>query len=192
MRDEFLRLQADAGKAGNCALKPAAMPALRLLPPAIALPVLLAGCAAPTGEFPSLAIRDAERVSGTMEPPAPPPAPPPPVLADAGGVDALLAAARAAHADFTAALPAARTRVSAGAGAAPGSDNWAAAQIALAELQSGRSRVSVPMADLDRMYVAALSEGLVPGAIGTAREEVDALLAAEDAAISALSAQLRQ
>ena len=160
--------------------------------PALALSALLAGCATPDDRYPSLAIRDAERVSGTFEAPEPPPPPPPPALADASGVDALLAAARAAHADFTAALPAARSRVAAGGGAAPGSDSWAAAQIALAELQSGRSRVGVPMAELDRMFVTALTEGLDPGTIATAHGEVDALLKSEDSAIGALSAQMRQ
>ena len=51
------------------------------------LAAAIAGCAAPAEEYPSLAIRDAERVTGTLEPAAPEPYIPPPP--PAGVVDRL-------------------------------------------------------------------------------------------------------
>ena len=152
---------------------------------------LLAACAAPQGEFPSLAIREAERISGSAEPARPDPAPRPSLqVADSANAEDWLSSAKAAHADFLAALPAARSRIAAGRGANAGSDRWAEAQIALAGLQTARSRVNVAVTELDRLYVAALTEGLLPGAIEGARSESLSLLAEEDGQIAALSAGL--
>ena len=161
-----------------------------------ALPVLLAAqlaaCAAPSGEFPSLAIRDAERVKVTAAPVDPvPAAPPAPELADPGDAGEWLERAQAAHREFQQALPAASSKITAGQGAAPGTDRWADAQIALAALQTARSRLNVAVAELDRLYVAALTSGQLPGAIETARSESVALLDNETAQIDSLSAGLR-
>ena len=152
-----------------------------------ALPALLlvAGCAsAPDGEYPSLAIRDAERVEGSLEPvdaePYVVPTAPAERVADAAG---LLAAAREAHAAFEAALPSAQRVIRAGGGAGPGADSWGRAQVALADLESHRSRLMISLADLDRLYLATETEGLAPGGIAEARDSVIAMMDQETAVI---------
>lgn len=146
---------------------------------------LLAACAAPQGQYPSLAVRDVERMSGTMEvePAPPPPAPPASTLAELG---ALAAQARAAQQAFAALAPTARSTVAAAAGQGPGSENWSRAQIAVAELESRRSQAMIALADLDRLYVAAAAEGLELAHIATVRDEVELLVTQQNALIDSL------
>ena len=142
----------------------------------IALPIaLLAGCAAPQAEYPSLAVRDVERVSGSMEvqPVAPLPAPD---AATLGSLDGILAQARAAQAEFAALTPAARGVVAAASGQPRGSDSWSRAQIAVAQLESRRSRTMIAMADLDRLYVSAATDGADPAQIAGVRAEVEGIV----------------
>ncbi|MEL1250835.1 hypothetical protein [Aurantiacibacter gilvus] len=157
----------------------------------LALPALLAGCAAPQGEYPSLAVRDTERVSGTMEvapPPPPPPAQPPATLER---LDQLVADARASHTQFLAAAPAARTSAQAAGGAATGSDSWGRAQVAIADLEARRSNAMIALADLDRLYVNAASaaEDLTP--IVAARDEIGALVDEQNSIIDSLLGELQ-
>ena len=72
--------------------------ALLLLP-------LLAACAAPEGEYPSLALRPAELATGAPEPTAPAPPPPTPA-AVLSRLDQLTADAASAHRTFLAQAPA--------------------------------------------------------------------------------------
>ncbi|RIV89309.1 hypothetical protein [Aurantiacibacter zhengii] len=155
----------------------------RLFP--VAAFVLLAACAAPEGEYPSLAIRDVERVSGSMEvEPAPPlPAPPASTLAS---LDELAAAARAAHQRFGAAESQARRITSSAVGAARGSEAWARAQVAIADLEAQRSQAMIALADLDRIYVEAATSAQATESIAEVRNQVDALVAQEDAVIRSL------
>ena len=149
-----------------------------------------AACASAPGDYPSLAIRDAERVSGTLQP-AQPYVPPPvsqPVLADAAS---LVAEARAAHESYRRMLGPVRSTVLAGRGAAVGSDGWAAASVAIAGLETERSRTMVALAGLDRLYVAAATEGNALDELAAAQAEVGALAAEESAAIDELLAVLR-
>ncbi|KLE32322.1 hypothetical protein AAW01_11955 [Aurantiacibacter gangjinensis] len=165
------------------------MQANRLAP--LALIAMLGACAAPEGEYPSLAIRDVERLNGTFEP-APPPEPPaltPEAVAD---IDSLLARARAAHAEFTEAVPAARTRAQRASGAARGSEAWSVAQVAIAGLESSRSEAMIALADLDRLYVAAMTDAVAVAPIDAARNEVDAQVVEQNAVIEALLANLAQ
>ena len=150
---------------------------------------LLAGCAGTARDYPSLSIRDAERVSGSFVPDAgtagqtaPAPAP--------AGLDArlaqLLADARTAHGDFLTAAPQAERTVTAGAGAAIASDNWAAAQVALADLDSARSRAAISLGDLDLLYADATLAWQERAAITQVRDQVIALVAEEDAILARL------
>lgn len=152
------------------------------------LPVLLAllaGCASPASEYPSLAIRDAERIAGTLEPAEPyvPPLPAPEVL---GRLEGLAAAARTAHQAFLAEAPRASAVVESARDAPVGSENWARAQVALASLISARSQTMVPLADLDRLLVDAAVEGNAIAPVVAAREGVEAQVANEDATIARL------
>lgn len=149
----------------------------------------LSACATPADDsYPSLAIRDVERVSGTAQPvprePYVPPATP------AGVVDRLAqlrAAAAQAHAKFTSRATASRSTISNGIRASEGSEAWAGASAALADLEGARSEAMVALADLDRLYVDAAVEGAELARIGAARDEVVALVAQEDSTINSLT-----
>ena len=148
--------------------------------------LLLGGCAAgPAGDYPSLAIRDAERITGTLSVPQPYVGAPP-SAAILGQLDALESEADAAHAAFLAEAPRASSIVSAARGAEIGSEAWANAEVALASLTTARSRTMVALADLDRLYVSAAVEGGALDAIASVRDEVQAQVAAENATIAAL------
>jgi len=162
------------------------------LPPALAFSALLASCAgAPEGAYPSLAIRDIERVSGTLAAPEPLPAPEPPAPATLLRLDDLTDQASAAHARFLEAAPAAG-RLTQEAGAV-GTEGWARGQVALADLQAIRSQAMIALADLDRLYVDAVTErgGGAVQPIATARDSVGAMIAEEDRVIATLAAGLR-
>ena len=154
---------------------------------------LIAACASPAGDYPSLAIRDAERIAGTLEPVAPERyVPPPPSSAVLGSAEALARAAGEAHQAFLAEAPRATAAVENARGAAVGSENWALAEVALAGLLTARSQTMGPLADLDRLYVDAAVEGNALASIAEMRETVEAQVAAEDAAIAQLQQVLAQ
>ena len=162
----------------------------RLLP-LIALSVL-AACTTPgDGDYPSLAQRPAERIEGTFEADTAEPAPPPPVLPSAdlaARLAQLRRDAEAAHAEFRANIPAAERL--ARVGGPTGSDSWAAAQVALADLDSIRSRVAIALADLDTLWVDATLEAGPREAVGTTRDAVEGLVAEEDAVLARLRGRL--
>jgi len=158
---------------------------------ALALPAGLASCAsAPEGAYPSLAIRDIERVSGTLAPPDPPPAPEPLAPATLQRLDSLTGLASEAHAQFLAAAPGTR-QIAQNTGAI-GSESWARAQVALADLQAVRSQAMIALADLDRLYVDAMTGGTdAVQPIAAARDSVIEMVAEEDRVIAALAGSLR-
>jgi len=156
------------------------------------LPALLAGCATAAGEFPSLAIRDSERVTGSMQPAenawVSPPAPPEAL----NRLDGLQAQARSAHEAFLARAENARRLVGAGSDAEQGSDAWANAHIALAELQSTRAPALIAMAELDAFYAAVMTQGAEVEEIAAVRETVLAMVTDEERLIGELGAELVQ
>ena len=159
-----------------------AKPALLLLPFAF----LAQACSSPAVEYPSLAIRDAERMMGTMAaPPQPyvPDAPPPAVLAD---VESLGERARAAHARFTESLPLARRRAQAARRAGVGSPAWSEAQVTIADLETHRGQLMVALADLDRIYVATSNDGEAVAPVQAVRADVARWAEEETAAIAEL------
>src|SRR3990167_1161530 len=111
------------------------------------------------------------------------PATPAAVLA---GLDSLTGDAAAAHTAFLAKAGTVTRTVSAARGSGPGSDAWALAQIALAELESERSRAMIALADLDRLYVAAATDGSTLDQIAAARAEVERMVAAETETVDQL------
>ena len=160
------------------------------------LAILLGGCSSTATEgYPSLAIRDVERVQGTFEAVPAKQLEVPAVDTDLnGGLDtrlaALVAQAREAHADFEAGRSASERLVAAASGAAVGSDSWAAAQVALADLDSARSMAAVALGDLDIIHAAASVQAQDAVRIEAARREVLALIAEEDAVLERLRARL--
>jgi hypothetical protein len=154
-----------------------------------AISLCLAGCAGTGNDYPSLSIRDAERVTGTFDTDGGESAQTAPLPAPAGlgeQLAQLTSAASAAHAEFLAAAPQAERLVEVGAGAAIASERWAAAQIALADLDSARSRAAIQLGDLDLLYTDATLAWQERETIGTAREEVTGMIAEEDAILARL------
>lgn len=164
---------------------------LRIAPLVLAAP--LAACAAGSGDYPSLAIRDAERVEGAFEPapaqePAPPPAEPSADLLQR--LSQLRAAASSAHQAFLEAAPDARRKVEAARGTGVESNLWAAAQVALADLDSARSQTAVALGDLDLMFADATLAFELRAPIADTRGEVAEMIAQEDAILTELRAAL--
>jgi hypothetical protein len=166
------------------------------------LPLFSSGCAT-RGDFPSLALRNSERVSGTAQPAAPealptlPPQLPPPLMSTIGEklID-LHSQGLAGWQKFEQRRARAESLVSAAAGAAAGSEAWALAAVALAELESARSETSVPLADLDALFVAHQvadpdDRGSESVGIAGAREQVAGWIAREDRTLEELRRRLR-
>lgn len=172
---------------------------IRLAAPALALFALTA-CNADRSRFPSLAIRPAERAYGTGQPTAPT-ASLPLTTQLAGGADLaahvgkLRDAARAAHGRFLEQQSPATRLIDAAKGAAPGTETWSRAAIALAGLTSARGEGMIALSDLDRLLIAA-TEKAATGPdddlkiVGPTHREVAALLAEEDRTVAALSDRL--
>jgi len=158
--------------------------ALLLLP-------LLAACATPDGEYPSLDIRPQERASGTLQPAPAPYVPPPTPAPRFGRLEQLAADAAAAHRAFLAEAPAARSAVAAAGGAEEGSDGWARASVALAGLESARSKAMIALADLDRLMVDAALEGGELERIVAVRDTVTRQVEEQNATIEGLARSLR-
>ncbi|GGD97353.1 hypothetical protein GCM10011515_16410 [Tsuneonella deserti] len=159
-------------------------------PFAIALAMTVSACAS-SGDYPSLAQRPAERVGGLFEPDTPEviPSPPPAPSADlVARLAQLQRDAASLHAQFNAAAPAA-TRL-AGAAGGTGSDSWASAQVALADLDSLRSRVAVSLAELDALWVDSTVEAGPRDAIGSARDAVEGMVRQEDEVLARLRSRV--
>ena len=148
-----------------------------------------AACASGRDDYPSLAIRDAERVTGTLQPAEPyvPTPAAPVVLANA---QALVDQAESAHESFRRQLNGARSAAQAARGARMGSERWAVASVAIAGLETERSRAMIALAELDRLAVAAATEGGALGELAAAQAQVDAMVAEETAGIDDLLAAL--
>ena len=129
------------------------MKSFAALPLAAAL--LTAGCAA-TGPFPSLAVREAERLYASGDPlQSAPEAPDRAGLA--GRIAGFLSAASQGDAAFERALAAARP-LAARAGAS-GSESWVAAQEALSRLEAARATTSKAVGALDEFGAAEAKQG---------------------------------
>lgn len=149
----------------------------------------LAGCAGDSDAYPSLAIRDAERVTGSLLP-ASQPAAPALSAQTIESIDTALLAARSMHARFLAARPQAAALVDAARGRGPESDNRAQALIAMADLTSLHSETAIALADLDRMEVEAATEFAPVEAIRSAQVQVKKLVSDQDLILEALWSEI--
>lgn len=152
-------------------------------------PLSLAACSAPQGDFPSLQIRAAERIDPTAEQPALPPAAPIPadLLARA---ERLKGEAEAADAGFQRLAPGATVAAQAARGAAAASDPWADAQIAIAMLDSQRSKTASALAELDILYADRAMALESRDEIDVARQAVAKILAGQDATLARLKGMI--
>ena len=156
----------------------------------------LTACATSGGKYPSLAIRDVERAQGQFEPAPATPLDVPEVPAVDGGpiaerLTALGAAATASHKAFLASAPIASRLASAAAGSAIGTPAWAAAQVALADLDSARSATAIALGDLDALMVGTAVQAQDVSAIELVRQQVLAQIGEEDETLARLRAQVR-
>lgn len=124
-----------------------------------ALPMLAASCAAPADDgYPSLLPRPIER-RGFAEPETPPP----PVADRDPALELEIDRERGALGQAWTAFEARAAeaeRLAARAGnAAPGSEAWIAAQVALADLDTLRSGTAGTLADIERLAIDRASEG---------------------------------
>jgi hypothetical protein len=152
---------------------------------ALALLTLLAACQSAGEEYPSLAIRPAERATGTLVP-VTPYVPPPVTPAVADRLGRLAAEVRAAHGAFQQAAPGASSAVNAARGIGLGSEAWSVAQVQLANLESARSRAMIALADLDRLYVDAATQGRALERVAATRDAAIAQVDEENATVNAL------
>lgn len=172
---------------------------IRVAAPLAAL-LALSACNADRSRFPSLAIRPAERAYGTA--PAPTPAASPVTAASTGAaadlaerVAVLRETAMAAHSRFAAQRGAATALIGAAKGAAPGTEAWSRAAVALAGLTSARGEGLVALSDLDRLLIAATEAAAIgPDAdlriVAPAHRQVADVIAQEDRTIAALGDSL--
>lgn len=153
------------------------------------IPALLLGaCSTTPAEYPSLARRPIERVSGTLPPPPPPSAPVDPAVL--GRLDSLLERVRAADARFRAAEPGVRRQVVAAGGAPLASEAWSVATVALSGLQAARSEAMIALADIDAIYAAGRIAGEPAVEALAAREAAAAIVQAQDRVIADLAERL--
>lgn len=156
----------------------------------MATAITLAGCAGSSDKYPSLAIRDAERVTGQFTPSAPEAEPVAPVVSRQVTAD-IIGRAYGLRQRFDAAETNAAQLVRAARGAGPESDSWAQALVALAELTSIRGQTAIVLADLDDLESKAATSFAPTDNIRAAQIQVAHLVKEQDAALDSLSAQLR-
>lgn len=168
----------------------------RALVIAASLAALLGGCATKADDrFPSLAKRPIEEMGLTRIPDAiePPPAAP----ADSAlnsQIAELRGQASQGQSRFNAELGATRARVSAARGAAPASDAWMEAQMAISGLEAARRPSVEALASLDQLSVARQNQGerAGEGELAQATDTVRALVAAQSEVLKGFKGSLRQ
>lgn len=158
-----------------------------IFPPILAL--VLAGCATPGNEYPSLLPRPIEQGS-FAEPERPRPEP----QADAAlevRIAEHRAAFTAASARFDEAAATAERLARAARGASAGSDAWLDAQVALAELDTLRNDSATLLADIERLEIDRAVEGKPPyPALTRLRSDAEARARLEQERIAHLGAML--
>ncbi|MEP2234445.1 MAG: hypothetical protein ABJM58_14635 [Alteripontixanthobacter sp.] len=150
----------------------------------------LSACAAAPDRYPSLAIRDVERVEGrfTPAPAAEPPAPASPQQVQT--LAQLREQARTAHGRFLAAAPGAQRLITAARGSSDTSNIFIEAQVALSALESLRSETAIALGEADSLYIVAATEGRVNEPLEQTRAIIVDLVADEDTALAALRGQM--
>lgn len=171
---------------------------IRAVLPLAAACLILSACATDV-DYPSLARRDAERITGTLPPvdaePEPPAPLPPPDAVISAQLSQLVEKARTAHGRFGEKRGRAERLVGQAAGSAMGSESWAVASIAVAELESALSDAMIAMAAIDEIHAAdALAHYNTPSGdapvIAAARDQVMDWIEEQDRTLDALSGRL--
>lgn len=160
---------------------------------AVLAALALGACAKDAEEYPSLAKRPAERVTavyGAPEAPATQAPLPQPEGTVLGQLESLVAQAERGDARFRKAEPTARRLVAQAGRAKVGSEGWAQATMAVSELEAARGETMVPLAELDRIYAEAMTQGQDVTAIAAARDRVIVILGRQDQILGELRSVL--
>ncbi|WP_379921962.1 hypothetical protein [Erythrobacter sp. R86502] len=147
----------------------------------------LAGCAADTGRYPSLAMRAFE--SGPV-PVAPGPAQPIRPLTPQTRIDELRGAATSSHAAFVAQEGTAARLVRAAAGQSIESSARAAALVALADLDARRGATASTLATVDRLEAEAATMLSPDPTLAAVQADIAALVERQDQTIARLWAAM--
>jgi len=99
-------------------------------------------------------------------------------------------AAREAHARFEAKRARTGALTAAARSAAPASEAWSVATVAIADLETARSDTMVSLGELDRLYAQERIDGGDGGAIAAVRDQVTAWVADEDAVLAELAGRM--
>ena len=151
---------------------------------ALAPALMLGGCAAASDKYPSLAIRDFEReVAPEQVTPLPMQAMAPALVEKVAGARALALREDAA---FRAALPAVERQVASTRGLSATSNAWAAAQVALSQLQTRRNLTVSALGDIDEVIAAQSAQLVDTSAQQSIQQEVEAILSSQDRALAQL------
>lgn len=160
----------------------------------LVMSAFLAACSTtPSDRYPSLAIRDIERVYGSNWAVAPEPPPSVPAILSPELAERLAqfrAAAVKAHAEFLQAAPRVEVLVIAAENAELASERWVDAQVGIADLEASRSRAMIALADLDALQIAAELEGGPIEAIVATQQQINTLVAEEDQRLNAIYERL--
>lgn len=154
---------------------------------------LLAGCAGNSDQYPSLAIREAERAVGQFTPTqvsdevSPTRSP-----ASAQDIAKLVEQASESHRAFRAAQPSAGRLVSGARGTSTESDARAQALVALADLTSMRSNTAITLGDIDLLAAQGKTEFSTSSDLEAAQVLVADLVDQQDRALAALWGQLER
>lgn len=151
----------------------------------------LAGCASADGRYPSLAVRDAERVQGSFEP-APTDQNAATGTINPETLDAPFKRASDAHARFTAMQPEVRALVSASRGLSRENDRRARALVGFATLTSLRSQTALALSDLDLLEVNAATGFERTREIRDFQNAVLRMITQQDAALDSLNEAMKQ
>jgi len=158
-----------------------------LIPVAAFLP----GCVGGDSErYPSLAIRDVERIDRELEP-APPLTPPGDPVASASELDGIVANARKYVDRFETAWPTALRLARQAGSAGPESEIRARALIALADLTSLHGRTAMTLGELDRLEAEAAVTLAPVEPIRTAQAQVAEWVRAQDDALTDVESAIR-
>jgi|GEM_PF-352906 len=148
--------------------------------------LLLSGCAASDGRYPSLAVRDAERVSGEFTPQAEPTSVPV-ALPDSDRIDSAIATAKQANAEFFSQSDEVGALVAASRGTGRESDARARALVAVASLTSLRGQTAGALGQLDTLEAQAATRFAETVAIRDAQATVLRMLSAQDQILDSLA-----
>ncbi len=154
---------------------------------------LLSGCAGSSDQYPSLAIRDAERAVGQFTPTqANDEAPPTRAPASAQDIAQLVEQASESHKAFLSAQSSAGRLVSGARGTSTESDARARALVALADLTSKRSDTAIALGDIDLLAAQGKTEFSTSGDLEAAQTLIADIVDQQDRALAALWGQLER